>query len=338
MESVSLDQVLSAYRAAGEETRLRILILLSRGELTVSELTQVLGQSQPRVSRHLKVLSEAGLVERYREGAWVFYRLHKGARGGGASSLGALSALADSQDRIVSRDLERLRMVRRMRVEAAADYFRANAAQWDEMRKLHLPEPDIEAAMRDVAGDTEIALFVDVGTGTGRMLEVFADLYQEGIGYDLSLEMLTVARANLEKSGLEHAQVRQGDLYGLPLADGAADFAVIHQVLHYLGDPSGAVGAAARILKPGGRLMIVDFAPHELEFLRESHAHRRLGFADGEVRGWCDAVGLDFVRGETLAPAVGDAQSTEKLTVKIWLSAKPVELEPFHDKPRMTTS
>ncbi|MEM8985606.1 MAG: metalloregulator ArsR/SmtB family transcription factor [Pseudomonadota bacterium] len=318
---MNLDQTLGVFRAAGEETRLRILTLLSNGELTVTELTQILGQSQPRVSRHLKVLNDAGLVERYREGSWVFYRLGEaGASPSVASVLSdTLRRLAASGDRIVARDAERLKLARRARAEAAADYFNKSAAKWDDMRKLHLPESDIEATMLSAAGPQNVSVFLDLGTGTGRLLEIFAGIYEKGVGYDLSLEMLAVARANLERAGVSHAQVRQGDIFAMPLEDGAADFISIHQVLHYVADAGAAVAEAARLLSPGGRLMIVDFAPHDLEFLREDHAHRRLGFSDEEVRAWCEGAGLNLARVDTLSP---DKTGVEgRLTVKIWLCA-----------------
>ena len=312
----SLDGVLSVFRAAGEETRLRILVLLAQGELTVTELTQILAQSQPRVSRHLKVLNDAGMVERYREGAWVFYRLNDAPEATGGLIAPIVYELSRAADRLIARDAERLRLTRQARAAAAAAYFSKNAASWDEMRKLHSPDAEIEQAMTQMLGPEPIDLFVDLGTGTGRVLEILADTYERGLGFDLSVEMLAVARANLERAGVVHAQVRQGDLYNLPLADGEADVVAIHQVLHYLDDPQAAVIAAARLLRPGGRLLIVDFAPHELEFLREQHAHRRLGFADDEVRGWCDAAGLELARVDAAPPR---EKGSDALTVKLWL-------------------
>ena len=317
-----LDATLNIFRAIGEETRLRIMVLLLRGELTVTELTQILGQSQPRVSRHLKILADAGLVERYREGSWMFYRAAEEGRDGLTvrAVTEALRELADAEDRLIARDRERFIQSREARARVAAAYFEANAAEWDSVRKLHLPESDIEERMRAVVGEQPIGLFVDLGTGTGRMLELFADRYESGLGFDLSREMLSVARANLEKAGVTNAQVRHGDLFSLPLESGTADLVCLHQVLHYLAEPGAAVREAARLLKPGGRLVISDFAPHELEFLRDEHAHRRLGFSEEEVNAWRRASSLDLVAAETLSPQGGDAR---KLTVKIWVCASP---------------
>ncbi|MGE0407796.1 MAG: ArsR/SmtB family transcription factor [Amphiplicatus sp.] len=318
---MTLDATLNVFRAIGEETRLRIMVLLARGELTVTEITQILGQSQPRVSRHLKILADAGLVERYREGSWMFYRaVESGAPKNLAAIKDALDDLGRADDRLIARDGERFTQSRAARARAAAAYFEENAAEWDRVRQLHLPESDIESRMRALVGDKAVELFVDLGTGTGRMLEIFSDRYHQGVGFDLSREMLSVARANLDRAGVHNAQVRHGDLFALPLESGSADLVCLHQVLHFLAEPGAAVREAARLLKPGGRLLISDFAPHELEFLRDEHAHRRLGFADEEVRAWRRAAVLDLAASETLSPLASDK---EKLTVKIWVLAAP---------------
>jgi len=313
-----MEQLLAGLRAAGEPTRLRLLALLARGELTVTELTQILRQSQPRVSRHLKLLCEAGLLERFREGSWVFYRL---AGAGQVGELAAvLSGLIPQGDLVIARDLERLEAVRSARAERAAAYFRANAEQWSRIRSLHVPEAKVEQAM--VALGTprgELDFVVDLGTGTGRMLELFGSRAKGGIGIDLSSEMLALARAQLDRPELQHCSVRQGDLYDLPLQDESADLVTLHMVLHYLDDPAASIAEAARVLKPGGRLLIADFAPHELDFLRDSHAHRRLGFAESEVSGWLTEAGLKVNKITTLPPEGGE---DAKLTVLIWVADK----------------
>lgn len=317
---MNLDGILNVFRAIGEETRLRIMALLQRGELTVSEITQILGQSQPRVSRHLKILTDAGLVEKFREGSWMFYRVTAPVPEATDAILGAVKALNGSGDRVIARDGDRFEQSRQARAAIAAAYFEKNAAEWDTVRGLQIEESAVEKRMRALFAEKKVELFIDIGTGTGRMLTVFADAFENGVGFDLSREMLAVARANLEKAGVANAQVRHGDLFSLPVETATADIVCIHHVLHFLAEPAAAVREAARLLKPGGHLIISDFAPHELEFLRDQHAHRRLGFPDEEVVAWCAASGLDLVKTETLSPGSGGKRA---LTVKIWLARAP---------------
>lgn len=312
-----MDQLLAGLRAAGEPTRLRLLALLARSELTVTELTQILRQSQPRVSRHLKLLCEAGLLERFREGSWVFYRL---AGAGQVAELAeVLCGLIPQEDLVIARDLERLEAVRTARAEKAAAYFRANAEEWDRIRSLYVPEDKVEQTMAELGARENAELVADLGTGTGRMLELFGPMAKSGIGIDLSPEMLALARAQLAQPELQHCSVRQGDLYDLPMQDETADLVTLHMVLHYLDDPAASIAEAARVLKPGGRLLIADFAPHELDFLRESHAHRRLGFTQDEVAGWLAEAGLKVGETKILPPEGGE---DAKLTVLIWVADK----------------
>jgi ArsR family transcriptional regulator len=288
---LSLDVLLSALKAAGEPTRLRILALLSHGDLSVKDLTTVLGQSQPRISRHLKLLTEAGLIRRFPEGAWAYYRLAD--QGEGAELARSLTQRLDRADALIGRDRERLESVLAEHQRAASLYFARNAASWDEVRSLHVDEEDVEAAIRKSLGIRPFDTLVDLGTGTGRVLQLLADLYQRGIGVDSSQAMLNVARARLAGAEFSRAQVRHGDLYALPLPKDSADVVVVHQVLHFLADPQAVLKEAARILRPGGRLLVVDFAPHDLEFLRDEHAHRRLGFSDGELSRLFSNAGLE---------------------------------------------
>jgi ubiquinone/menaquinone biosynthesis C-methylase UbiE/DNA-binding transcriptional ArsR family regulator len=303
-------------KAAGEATRLRILTLLAEAELTVSELTDILRQSQPRLSRHLRLLAEAGLVERFREGSWAFFRLAE--RGGGAEIARTLIGRLDADDAIVVRDRERLAAVRATRAAAAQNYFRRHAAEWDRIRKLHVADAAVEDAIRTALADKPIRALLDLGTGTGRMLELFAGDIERGLGLDLSLDMLAVARARLDRAGLKHCSVRHGDIYDLALPRDSFDVVIIHQVLHFLDDSAHAIREAARVLRPGGRLLVVDFAPHDLEFLRGEYAHRRLGFAAEAVAQWLEAAGLDVMRQQTLPP---DPEG--KIAVSLWLARDP---------------
>lgn len=314
-----MEKLLGMLRAAGDATRLRLLLLLTKSELTVSELTQILGQSQPRVSRHLKLLCDAGLLERFKEGAWVFYRAADS--GAGAELTRALPSLADAEsDPVLVDDKRRLAQVGTARAAEAAAYFRANAVQWERIRSLHVPEAEVEAAIVRLLGETPLDCVLDAGTGTGRMLELLAPHIKRGVGIDVSPEMLAIARDRLGRAGAFHCQVRRGDVYRLPFADGDAkdgfQAVLFHQVLHFLADPQAAVREAVRVLTPGGRILIADFAPHQLEFLRTDHAHRRLGFSDAEVQGWFKAAGLKPVATDSLAPRSG----AETLTVMVWMA------------------
>jgi len=312
---LGFDALNTALKAAGEETRLRVLALLAEAELTVSDLTDILRQSQPRISRHLKLLVEAGLVERFREGTWAFFRLAE--HGGGADVARALIERLNPGDQTIARDRERLSSVRQTRAAAAQAYFRAHAAEWDRIRKLHVADEAVEDAIRTALSDKPFRSLLDLGTGTGRMLEMFGPDIERGLGLDLSLDMLLLARDRLERAGLRNCSVRQGDIYDLPLADDSFDVVILHQVLHFLDDGARAIREAARVLRPGGRLLVVDFAPHEQEFLREQFAHRRLGFAPDTVTQWIAASGLDPVMHKSLAPEPG---SEGKIAVSLWLA------------------
>jgi ubiquinone/menaquinone biosynthesis C-methylase UbiE/predicted DNA-binding transcriptional regulator len=309
-DTASIGELLAALRAAAEPTRLRLLVLCSRGELTVSELAQTLGQSQPRVSRHLKLLCEAGLLDRFREGSWVLYRISAGHP---ASALaGHLVAACGERDPSLVLDLQRLAAIKQQRAERAAAYFSENAPNWDRIRSLYVDEREVEAALSEIVTAAAPRDLLDVGTGTGRIIEILAPQVGHALGIDQSREMLAIARVNIERAGSANGMVRLGDMYQLPLPDASFDAVVIHQVLHYADRPASVIAEAARVLRPGGVLVVVDFTPHALEFLRDEHAHRRLGFTDAEIAGWCGDAGLDAAIPRHLA---GDP-----LTVAIWAS------------------
>ena len=316
--SLSSQNVVTILKAAAEPTRLRILMLLASSELNVKDLTRILGQSQPRISRHLKLLSEAGLIERTREGSWAYFQLVV-AGPSGALARRVLDAvdLADTQ---LQRDLNRAEAVKREREAVAQAYFESHAAQWDEIRSLHVTEGAVETAMRAALGPGPFHHFVDAGTGTGRVLQLFGDRFARGTGIDINHTMLAYARAKLASAGVTNARVRHGDLYDLGLEAGSADAVVVHQVLHFLSDPAQAVREAARIVEPGGRMLIVDFAPHDLEFLRETQAHERLGFPPAQIEQWLGESGLKVLSVDQLAPEAGEPEG--KLTVMLWTAER----------------
>lgn len=311
-------QIVGMLKAVAEPTRLRILQLLRTGELSVKDLTRILGQSQPRISRHLKLMAEAGVIERNRDGSWAYFQLAE--KGAGGRLVHAILDGVDPADAVLQRDGKRAEAVKREREAAAQDYFRTHAAEWDRIRAMHVAETDVENAVLAALGSGPFDLLADIGTGTGRMLELTAGHYRRGLGFDLNHTMLAYARSKLEAAGL-NASVRHGDLYDLPLGDGEANAVVMHQVLHFLAEPQQAIREAARVLAPGGRLVIADFAPHDLEFLRETYAHERLGFAPGQVSEWLAAAGLVNVAVESLAPLAG--AEGDKLTVLLWSADRP---------------
>jgi len=240
------------------------------------------------VSRHLKVLAEAGLLERFREGSWVFYRLAD--REGRLA--GRLVELLPESDEFAldRRRLDEVRAERRRRAQA---YFDRQALGWERVRALTVADDEVDRVLLEVIGDVAPTTLLDIGTGTGHVIRTLAHRIGFGLGIDLSLDMLAVARANLEAAGVTNAQVRHGDMYQLPAADGAFDCAVLHQVLHFAELPAAAIAEAARVVAPGGRLFVVDLAPHDDETLRTEFRHRRLGFADAEIQSWFEHAGLE---------------------------------------------
>ena len=298
------------FRALADSTRLRILALLRAMELSVGELAQVLGQSQPRVSRHVKILIDAGLAERRKEGSWVFLSLGDAKRVEPLFAALDRWAALDGADPWAVADAARLAAVRADRAAAAERYFAAHAKDWDEIRSLHIAESEVEAAIARALGARGVGRLVDVGTGTGRMIELFGRDAEQALGVDRSPEMLRLARVKLAEAGLDNAELRQADMYALPLPSGSADTVILHQVLHYAQQPEAAVAEAARLLAPGGRLLIADFAPHEREELRLRDAHVRLGFADEAVLKYLNAAGLE---GRVVEHLEGG-----ELTVTVW--------------------
>jgi ubiquinone/menaquinone biosynthesis C-methylase UbiE/DNA-binding HxlR family transcriptional regulator len=299
-------------QALADPTRLRILLLLRRMELSVGELAQVLGQSQPRVSRHLKILADAGVVERRKEGSWVFLALAD------ASRVTPVFALIDRWADLVTQaafvsDSARIETIRSERAEAASRHFAAIAQTWDQIRSLHVAESEVEQAIGRALGKRPLGRLVDVGTGTGRMIELFGPRSSLAIGIDRSSEMLRLARVKLEAAGIS-SSLRQGDMYALPLPDEAADSIIIHQVLHYAHSPAAAIAEAARVLVPGGRLLVIDFAAHDREELRATDAHIRLGFEDEAMTSWFAAAGMTVDQIQHLKGG--------QLTVTLWRGIK----------------
>lgn len=317
--SVTMEQFASALKALGHTDRLRILALLSHGELTVSELVQILNLSQPRVTQYIKSLEAAGILERLREGSWVFSRLKRGNIGISALVATTLSSLPQD-DLTLSADQRRLQDIRSERSKLVEAFFADVANDRGQLGNEYLPQSDIEKALLEIAGETKFEYMVDLGTGTGRMLELFSARAKRGAGIDTNVEMLTVARHKLATVEYSHMSVQQGDLHMTPLGTGVADLVTIHQVLHYLDDPLEAVREASRLLMAGGTFLIVDFAAHQFEGFRDKYAHRRLGFSDAEIEAWLEAAHM------SLSSVKNIGREDENLpAVKIWSAKRKID-------------
>ncbi|MBM86651.1 MAG: ArsR family transcriptional regulator [Rhodospirillaceae bacterium] len=310
-----MDQLLLGLRAAAEPTRLRILALCGHAELSVTELLRILGQSQPRVSRHLKLLVDAGLLVRNQEGSRAFYRP---ARDGAGAELGRLLIdLIPDVDATLTLDLTRLSQIKDERARVAEDYFRRNAGSWEDLRGLYVDDELIDGRLKGLIGSLPPGDMLDIGTGTGRVLSLAGNHVRSAIGIDNSRDMLTIARSNLDRDGLMNCQVRHADMYRLPFGDMRFDLVIANMLIRYADDPAAVLGEGMRVLRPGGHVIVVDFAPHGLAELGEEHAHRWLGFSEAEMARLLGEAGLECGRPDYLE---GDP-----LTICIWTAIKAAE-------------
>jgi SAM-dependent methyltransferase len=312
-----MDDLLAQLRAAAEPTRLRLLALCARGAWCVSDLVAILGQSQPRLSRHLRLLVEAGLLVRTPEGANAWFQVPSDA-----DLARQILARLPEEDPLLAADRRAAARLAAERARAASDSFRRHGADWDEMRALGLPGAEIEAALLD-ALPPRIGRLLDIGCGTGGLLERLAPRIEEGLGVDASRDMLALARTRLAERGLSHVSVRQADMYRLALPDAAFDAVTLQMVLHYAEDPAAALAEACRVLRPGGVLAIVDLAPHQRADLLGAHAHRWPGFDDAGIAGWLGASGCVPARSATVPGA---------LPVRLWVAerkTRPVSVLTF---------
>lgn len=306
------------FRALSDTTRLRVLRLLGSMELAVGEVAQVLGQSQPRVSRHIGILCDAGLAERRREGSWIFLRSRADSALCGEVSRLLERAEAEDPDfgRLCDGDRRKLAEIRSAREQQAEQYFADHAHDWDELRRLHSSDDEVETALRKALGDEPLGRLLDIGTGTGRMAELLAERADHIVALDKSLAMLRVARAKLQNLPTERVELVQGDFASLPFAGQSFDTVLFHQVLHFAQNPAVVLAEAARVTCGGGRVAIVDFAAHQREDLRERHAHARLGFGDEQMERLLAEAG--FEPGKPVALEDGE------LSVKIWIAERRV--------------
>jgi ArsR family transcriptional regulator len=318
-----MDDLLAALAAAADPTRLRLLALGARGAFCVNDFCEILGQSQPRLSRHLRLLCEAGFFERVREGANAWFALARGERAALARDI--LRRLP-ADDPLLAADRRGAARVLAERARAASEKFRNRGADWDEMRALNLPAETVEARLLDLLPDGELGHALDIGTGTGRLLECLAPRIASGLGVDASRTMLALARVRLASPEFSHCSVRLADMYALPLPDASFDFVFLQMVLHYAEDPAAAMAEARRVLAPGGRLIVVDLAPHGHTRLLEQMAHRCLGFADAEMEALLNGAGLAAGRIVDVPPSAG----ASPLSVRIWQAHAPTNVFADH--------
>lgn len=310
-----MERLLASLRAAAEPTRLRLLALAGRGAFCVSEFTEILGQSQPRLSRHLKLLCDCGLLDRVREGANVWFTLPHGPPGVLARDL--VARLPDD-DPTLEADRRQAARVLAERARVASESFRRQGADWDEMRALDLPAAAVEAALMPLVPEQDAGRLLDIGTGTGRVLELLAPRVTQGVGVDASKSMLALARARLARPGLSHCSVRLADMYRLPLTEASFDIAVLQMVLHYAEDPPGVLAEVARVLRPGGRLIVIDLAPHSRNELLTRFAHHWPGFSDEAMRDLLEGAGMQ--QGEPLT-------IEGPLAIRLWPATRAADAE-----------
>ena len=308
----------NVMRALGDSTRLRIMRLIGAMELAVGELAHVLGQSQPRVSRHVAILADAGLAERRREGSWVFLRQSAAAGELTTRTVARLLAAAEEEDegfaRVCAEDRRHLAAIRDARDKNAAEFFARHAGEWDRLRALLAPADAVECALVSALGNSTLGSVLDIGTGTGRVAELLEPSARQVTGLDKSPEMLRFARSRLQHLPPGRVELVQGDFAALPFAPESFDTVVFHQVLHYAHQPEYALAEAARVCRAGGRIAIVDLAAHDREELRRSHAHARLGFADEQMKAMLARHGFDTASAATVEGG--------ELAVKVWTASR----------------
>jgi ubiquinone/menaquinone biosynthesis C-methylase UbiE/DNA-binding transcriptional ArsR family regulator len=318
-----LDLTVEVLKAIGEPSRLRIIAVLQHGECSVSDLCEILGQSQPRISRHLRLLVEAGVCTRHREGTFVFFGLQRLATDDEryAELTQAILRSLDESDPQFATDRERLQMVRKRRAASAQEHFASVADAWDRESSHHVAQSVVEAALLSALdnclGAKNLGDIIDIGTGTGRMIELLADRSDRIVGLDTNAAMLRVARATLDSAGIHRAELRHADLFAPPVQPEKFDLVIVHQVLHYLDDPDRAIHSISRLAAAGGSIAIVDLVAHDNETLRTEHAHRRLGFDDRQIANWCLAAGLEVAH-----HLVAQEPQRDLLAVGIWLAQK----------------
>jgi len=306
-----VEKLLQGLRAAAEPTRLRIIALCGHAELSVTELVMILGQTQPRVSRHLKLLVEGGLLQRNKEGNRAYYRLSTEAEGADLARM--LNDLIPGEDEVHALDLSRLSSVKADRVRYAESFLDPYSQEIIELRGMWPPDEVIDKCILALLKDRSIQNLLDLGTGAGRILRTIAPFVVKGTGIDNSLEMLSIARARLDQDGIKNCQVRAGDMYRLPFKKNSFDLITINSLLRYADEPKKVIAEAARVLEKKGALLIVDLAAHDLSALRDEYGHSWLGFSEAEM--------VEMLSEENLTVDRVKHIDGQKLSVCIWLAS-----------------
>ncbi len=306
-----MEKLLQGLRAAAEPTRLRIIALCGHAELSVTELVMILGQTQPRVSRHLKLLVEGGLLQRNKEGNRAYYRLSTEAEGADLARM--LNDLMPGEDEVHALDLSRLSSVKADRVRYAESFLDPYSQEIIELRGMWPPDEVIDKCILALLKDRSIQNLLDLGTGAGRILRTIAPFVEKGTGIDNSLEMLSIARARLDQDGIKNCQVRVGDMYRLPFKKNSFDLITINSLLRYADEPKKVIAEAARVLEKKGALLIVDLAAHDLSALRDEYGHSWLGFSEAEM--------VEMLSEENLTVDRVKHIDGQKLSVCIWLAS-----------------
>jgi DNA-binding transcriptional ArsR family regulator len=281
----SYDNYIDALKAISEPTRFRLVRLCAQGELTVSELMRIVGQSQPRVSRHLKLLQDAGILERFREQHWVFYRVAQEEHY--QLLVSGLIKQIEKNETIIQLDQSRLIELQAARATLSETFIETELPDWLRLHEYHGDTARFESAVQDALAEKTVGHLLDVATGTGRMLKIVGPLASSGVGIDLSKKMVTVARSVLAESGLAHLTVRQEDMYQMRFAARHFDTITIDQVLYFATNPDALIKETARVLKYGGRLLVVAFTASKTAKTPPS-----VGIELSDIQQWIESAGL----------------------------------------------